>query len=198
MQVEWLERALKNLEDDASYIALENPKAADDFSDAIFASVNKLAQFPTMGREGRVKNTREWAVPNWSYLIPIGYAAIVFKSSGYSTQATASYQVVTGAQPICGKSHGPLGIGRRPDIELTEQSARLIIGVCPVVPGQNKTGIARGESSGRFSLPSCSLARKMSPTTLRLKPKRLEPLKIVEWVTGSPPRYQLGKFRLPI
>lgn len=52
MQVEWLEKALKNLEDEANYIALENPKAADDFSEAIFASVDKLAQFPAMGREG--------------------------------------------------------------------------------------------------------------------------------------------------
>lgn len=70
MRVEWLEIALKNLEDEASYIALENPAAADDFSDAIFASVEKLALFPSIGREGRVKNTREWVVPGWSYLIP--------------------------------------------------------------------------------------------------------------------------------
>ncbi|MGI4841209.1 MAG: type II toxin-antitoxin system RelE/ParE family toxin [Janthinobacterium lividum] len=41
-----LEKALKNLEDEADYIALENPKAADDFSDAIFASIDSLAQFP--------------------------------------------------------------------------------------------------------------------------------------------------------
>jgi addiction module RelE/StbE family toxin len=70
MRIEWLEKALRNLEDEASYIALENPKAADDFFDAIFASVDKLAEFPSMDRDGRVKNTREWAVPNWSYLIP--------------------------------------------------------------------------------------------------------------------------------
>jgi len=70
MRVEWLERALHNLEDEAAYIALENPKAADDFVDAIFASVDMLAQFPAMGREGRVRDTREWVVPNWSYLIP--------------------------------------------------------------------------------------------------------------------------------
>lgn len=38
MQVEWLERALKNLEDESNYIALENPKAADDLSAAIFAT----------------------------------------------------------------------------------------------------------------------------------------------------------------
>lgn len=36
MRVEWLARALKNLEDEANYIALENPKAADDFAEAIF------------------------------------------------------------------------------------------------------------------------------------------------------------------
>jgi plasmid stabilization system protein ParE len=79
--VEWLARALKNLEDQANYIALENPKAADDFSEAIFASVDRLAQFPDMGREGRVRNTREWAVPNWSYLrFPIACGATACKS----------------------------------------------------------------------------------------------------------------------
>ena len=70
MQIEWLEKALKNLEDEANYIALENPKAADDFSVAMFASVDKLTHFPSMDREGRVKQTREWAVPNWTYLTP--------------------------------------------------------------------------------------------------------------------------------
>ena len=70
MQIEWLEKALKNLEDEANYIALENPKAADDFSVAMFASVDKLTHLPSMDREGRVKQTREWAVPNWSYLTP--------------------------------------------------------------------------------------------------------------------------------
>jgi plasmid stabilization system protein ParE len=55
VRVEWLEKALKNLEDEANYIALENPQAADDFADAIFASVDHLARFPAMGREGRVK-----------------------------------------------------------------------------------------------------------------------------------------------
>ena len=70
MQVEWLEKALANLEEEANYIALENPQAADEFTAVIFAAVDSLALFPTMGREGRVENTREWAVPNWSYLIP--------------------------------------------------------------------------------------------------------------------------------
>jgi plasmid stabilization system protein ParE len=38
----WLGKALKNLKDEANYIALESPKAADDFPDAIFASVDNL------------------------------------------------------------------------------------------------------------------------------------------------------------
>jgi toxin ParE1/3/4 len=89
VRVEWLERALKNVEDEASYIALENPKAANDFSDAVFASVDKLARLPAMGRKGRVRNTREWAVPNWSYLIPIEYAVIAFKFLACSTHGSA-------------------------------------------------------------------------------------------------------------
>ncbi len=44
MWVEWLEKALKNLEDEANYTTLENPRAADDFSDAIFAIIDKPAQ----------------------------------------------------------------------------------------------------------------------------------------------------------
>ncbi|MFN3357434.1 MAG: type II toxin-antitoxin system RelE/ParE family toxin [Pseudomonas sp.] len=50
------------MENDANFVALENSKAADDFSDAIFASVDKLVQFPSMDREGRVKHTRERAL----------------------------------------------------------------------------------------------------------------------------------------
>lgn len=46
-----------------NYVALENPKAADDFSDAIFASVDRLAQLPSMGREGRVKHIHDGQFP---------------------------------------------------------------------------------------------------------------------------------------
>ena len=42
-----------------------------------------------MGREGRVKNTCEWAVPNWPYLIPYQLRGIAFRFSGYSIQDSA-------------------------------------------------------------------------------------------------------------
>ena len=57
-------KTAQNQKYDAGHVALEYPKAADDFSDAIYASVDKLLEFPGMGRGGRVKNTRKWAVPN--------------------------------------------------------------------------------------------------------------------------------------
>ena len=70
MRVEWLRTALKNLDDEATFIALENPTAAADFVKAIFASVEHLAQFPAIGREGRLPGTREWILPDRPYLIP--------------------------------------------------------------------------------------------------------------------------------
>ena len=94
MRVQWLEKPLKNLVDEGHYIALENPKATDDFSDAIFASVDKLAQFPALGREGRVKNTREWAVPNWSYLIPYRVRGDRLQILGVLHTATPTFEVV--------------------------------------------------------------------------------------------------------
>jgi len=70
MRVEWLRTALKNIDDEAAYIALENPKAAADFVKAIFASVDHLAQFPAIGREGRLPGTREWVLTDRPYVIP--------------------------------------------------------------------------------------------------------------------------------
>ena len=39
MRVEWLRTALKNLDDEATYIAVENPQAAIEFVKAIRAGV---------------------------------------------------------------------------------------------------------------------------------------------------------------
>lgn len=70
MRVEWLRTALKNLDDEAACISMENPGAAADFVQAVLASVDHLARFPATGREGRIPGTREWAMPDRPYLIP--------------------------------------------------------------------------------------------------------------------------------
>ncbi|NWE72003.1 type II toxin-antitoxin system RelE/ParE family toxin [Pseudomonas gingeri] len=70
MRVEWLKTALRNLDDAAAYIAQDNPQAAQAFMLEVRASVQRLAQFPAMGREGRIPGTREWPLPDLPYLIP--------------------------------------------------------------------------------------------------------------------------------
>ncbi|TLG89457.1 type II toxin-antitoxin system RelE/ParE family toxin [Pseudomonas edaphica] len=44
-----MKKALGNLEDEASYIAFADPKAADNLSNAIFAIEDNLSQLPAMG-----------------------------------------------------------------------------------------------------------------------------------------------------
>ena len=70
MRVEWLRTALKNIDDEAAYIALEPPQAAAEFVNALFASVEHLSHFPAAGREGRLAGTREWVLADRPYLIP--------------------------------------------------------------------------------------------------------------------------------
>lgn len=70
MRGEWLKAALQNLDDEAAYIAQENPKAAHEFVQAVRAGLEHLAEFPAMGREGRVAGTREWIMSRWPYLVP--------------------------------------------------------------------------------------------------------------------------------
>lgn len=59
MRIEWLKAALNNLEEEAAYLSLHNPTAASEFVAAIQSAVNHLAEFPAIGREGRLSGTRE-------------------------------------------------------------------------------------------------------------------------------------------
>jgi toxin ParE1/3/4 len=66
----WLKTALKNLNDEAAYIAADNPAAARLVVQRIMEAVALLSTQPAMGRPGRVASTRELLVPNTRYLIP--------------------------------------------------------------------------------------------------------------------------------
>jgi len=70
MRVEWSLDALSDLNDIATYISQDNPRAAALVIEKIFADVERLTLFPAMGREGRVIGTREWTVAKLSYVIP--------------------------------------------------------------------------------------------------------------------------------
>lgn len=70
MQVKWLSKALQNLDDEASYIALEDPAAAALVVQRIVDAVNLLPDNPAMGRAGRISGTRELIVSGTRYIIP--------------------------------------------------------------------------------------------------------------------------------
>jgi toxin ParE1/3/4 len=62
MSVKWLKVALRNLGDIADYIAQDSPERATTFVQEIRLKTNLLADFPSVGRAGRVVGTRELVV----------------------------------------------------------------------------------------------------------------------------------------
>lgn len=70
MRVRWLKRALKNLDDQAEYIARDNPQAAARIVERIATSVDRLATHPASGRPGRVPGTRELVITGTPYIVP--------------------------------------------------------------------------------------------------------------------------------
>ena len=70
MQIKWLKKALKNLDDEAEYIARDDPAAAEMVVRRIQEAVNLLSENPALGHPGRIHNTRELVVPDTHYVIP--------------------------------------------------------------------------------------------------------------------------------
>ena len=70
MQVRWLARALRNLQEEADYIAQDDPQAAARIVILIEDTVAMLADHPALGRTGRVPGTRELVVAGTPYLVP--------------------------------------------------------------------------------------------------------------------------------
>jgi toxin ParE1/3/4 len=70
MQVRWLTTALHNLDQEADYIAQDDPQAAKLVMQRIHQAVKLLADNPALGHPGRVHGTRELVVPDTRYIIP--------------------------------------------------------------------------------------------------------------------------------
>ena len=69
MRVEWTQQALENLESHFDHVASENPQAARRIFTRIVDAVDKLGQFPAIGRVGRVADTRELYVSGTAYMV---------------------------------------------------------------------------------------------------------------------------------
>lgn len=69
MRAVFAEPAAKDLAGIIEYISLDNPAAAQKVFRAIAGTVEHLADFPEIGRAGRLPNTREITVPSLPYLV---------------------------------------------------------------------------------------------------------------------------------
>ena len=70
MRLRWLRKALRNLDDEAAYIAADDATAASLVVKRVLDAVAQLAQQPGLGRTGRVPGTRELIVSNTLYIVP--------------------------------------------------------------------------------------------------------------------------------
>ena len=70
MQIRWLRAARKNLNAATSYLAKDNPEAAQKMYAHIRRSVDALKEHPEMGRPGRIFGTRELVITGYPFIVP--------------------------------------------------------------------------------------------------------------------------------
>jgi toxin ParE1/3/4 len=70
MRVRWLRTALRNLDEEATYIADDDAVAARLVVARVLEAVGQLTDQPGLGRPGRVPGTRELVVLNTRYIVP--------------------------------------------------------------------------------------------------------------------------------
>jgi toxin ParE1/3/4 len=68
--VRWLRKALRNLDAEASFIAQDDPAAAQLVVQRVLEAVAALEAQPALGGPGRLPDTRELVVMNTRYVVP--------------------------------------------------------------------------------------------------------------------------------
>lgn len=69
MKVEWSPEAEDDLMEQFGYIAADNIEAANRVREEIFNQTDMLADFPEMGRLGRIRGTRELVIKGRPYIV---------------------------------------------------------------------------------------------------------------------------------
>ena len=82
MKLRWTDGAVEDLQAARDYLDSENPRAAWDAIDRIMSAVERLEQFPQMGRPGRVARSRELVVTGTPFLV-------AYRMKGESVQILA-------------------------------------------------------------------------------------------------------------
>ncbi len=70
MQIVWLAKAVKNLDEAANYIAEGSVSEAIRVVSAIETQVKQLTVQPSIGRVGRVLGTRELVIETTRFIVP--------------------------------------------------------------------------------------------------------------------------------
>jgi len=70
VEIRWLRKALSNLDQEAEYIAKDDPLAARLIADRIYHSVSMLKDNPSLGHPGRLPGIRELVIPKTRYIVP--------------------------------------------------------------------------------------------------------------------------------
>ena len=70
MEIKWLRKALKNLDQETEYIAKDDPQAARLVVQRIHRSVYLLRDNPALGYPGRLPGTRELLIQKTRYIVP--------------------------------------------------------------------------------------------------------------------------------
>jgi toxin ParE1/3/4 len=68
VRVEWRPKAREDLAAIVDYIDIDSPQAALAVFEEIQEQIGRLAQYPQMGRVGRVANTRELVINRTPYV----------------------------------------------------------------------------------------------------------------------------------
>lgn len=69
MALIWRLVALEDLDEAHRYIGADNSDAADHVRTAILAAAERLTEYPSIGKAGRVDETRELVVPGTPYTL---------------------------------------------------------------------------------------------------------------------------------
>jgi toxin ParE1/3/4 len=70
MQIKWLRKALMNLDNEAGFIAQDDPKAAQVVVQRIQQGISLLRDNPALGHPGRVPGTHELVIPKTRFIVP--------------------------------------------------------------------------------------------------------------------------------
>ncbi|HWT62274.1 MAG TPA: type II toxin-antitoxin system RelE/ParE family toxin [Ochrobactrum sp.] len=65
----WTRRAIRRLDQIGDYVAKDNPAAAAQIVTRIVSAADNLTSYPSMGRPGRIKGTREFVFADLPYII---------------------------------------------------------------------------------------------------------------------------------